>query len=267
VHSILVDEIRSYVALGDSFTEGLNDPYREDVFRGWADRLAGHIEGAWPGLRYANLAVRGKLLGQIVEEQVPLAAEMKADLVSISAGGNDMLRPGADPDEIAARFYAAVRLLRASGAEVLVFTGFDPALRSVNGRTSGRWRGKVATLNVHLRSIADRLDLRVVDLWSMRELCDDGAWDEDRLHLSPEGHRRLALAIAEILGVPAEGDWREPWPAVPARTWQEAKQADLYWAKTYLLPWVQRRIKGRSSGDGRSPKRPDLEPLAVESEV
>ncbi|GAA3241507.1 SGNH/GDSL hydrolase family protein [Actinocorallia longicatena] len=252
------------MALGDSFTEGLNDPGVMGEFRGWADRLAEYIERAQPGLRYANLAVRGKLLGQIADEQVPVAVGMRPDLVSISAGGNDMLRPGADPDVIAARFYAAARELRGSGAEVLVFTGFDPALRSVNGRASARWRGKVATLNVHLRSIADRLDLRVVDLWSMPELCDDGAWDEDRLHMTPEGHRRLAVAIAEFLDVPTGEEWRGEWPERVVLPWREAKQADLHWARTYLLPWVQRRIKGRSSGDGRVAKRPELAPVLTD---
>src|SRR3954453_12800790 len=95
VHPWIVNVIRSYVALGDSFTEGLNDPYRPGEFRGWADRLAEHIAAEQPGLGYANLAVRGKLLQQVVDDQVPVAAAMRPDLISFSAGGNDMLRPGA----------------------------------------------------------------------------------------------------------------------------------------------------------------------------
>lgn len=254
--------IRSYVALGDSFTEGLNDPYRPDEYRGWADRLAEHIDAAQPGLHYANLAVRGKLLRQIVDDQMPRALELRPDLISISAGGNDMLRPGADPDALASVFQDAVRRMRAIGAEVVVFTAFDPQVRGMNGRSGGKFRGKVATLNVHLRSIADRHDLKVVDLWSMKPLFDPRAWDEDRLHLSPEGHRRLGLAVADVLGVPTGSDYREPWPAIGQKTWQEAKREDLHWARTYFVPWVQRRLKGQSSGDGRSAKRPDLKPLS-----
>jgi lysophospholipase L1-like esterase len=253
-----VNVIRSYVALGDSFTEGLNDPYRPDEFRGWADRLAEHIAAEQPGLVYANLAVRGKLLRQIVDDQVPVAAAMKPDLISISAGGNDMLRPGADPDVLASILQSAIAPLRAAGSQVIVFTGFDPMVRGMGGRGSRRFRGKVATLNLHLRSIADRHGLHVVDLWSMKPLYDDRAWDEDRLHLSPEGHRRLALAVAGIIGVSTEGDWREPWPEAVPKTWQAARREDLYWARTYFLPWVSRRLQGKSSGDGRAPKRPDL---------
>jgi hypothetical protein len=79
----------SFVAIGDSFTEGLNDASPGGAFRGWADRLAGLLAVEYPGLRYANLAVRGKLLRQIVAEQVPTAAAMSAGLVSVAghAGG------------------------------------------------------------------------------------------------------------------------------------------------------------------------------------
>ncbi|MDX6739500.1 SGNH/GDSL hydrolase family protein [Actinocorallia sp. A-T 12471] len=254
--------IRSYVALGDSFTEGLNDPYGTDVYRGWADRLAEHLDAASPGLLYANLAVRGKVLRQVAAEQVPKAVAMNADLYTISAGGNDMIRPGADPDALAVVYRDALAALRKTGARVVVFTGFDPKYRGLNGRASdGRFRGKVATFNMHIRSIADRLGLTVVDLWSMPVLNADPAWHEDRLHLTPEGHARLAHAVAERLGVPVEGDWRAPWPVLPVKTRQEALRDDLYWARTYFAPWVQRRIKGVSSGDGRTPKRPELKPL------
>src|SRR5277367_2761427 len=116
----------SFVAIGDSFTEGLDDPAPGGGFRGWADRAAGLLAVEYPGLRYANLAVRGKLLRQIVAEQVPAAAAMSPGLVSIAGGGNDILRPGADPDVLAELFDSAVARLRATGSQVLMFTGFDP---------------------------------------------------------------------------------------------------------------------------------------------
>ena len=94
-----------------------------------------------------------------------------------------------------------------------MFTSFDtrdvPVLRRV--------RGKLAMYNLHVHEIAARHGCRLVDLWSMRSLLDPRAWAEDRLHLSAEGHRRLALAVCEELGLPVAADWREPWPAVPRR--------------------------------------------------
>ncbi|GAA4852881.1 SGNH/GDSL hydrolase family protein [Saccharopolyspora rosea] len=244
----------SYVALGDSFTEGLADAVPNGGFRGWADRLAEHLAGTNPDLRYANLAVRGKLIRQIVTHQVPRAVELRPALVSIAAGGNDIIRPGSDPDLVAELFDAAIGRLRATGADVLIGTGFDtrdtPILRRV--------RGKVGTYNSHLRAIADRHGCYVLDLWSMDVLRDPRAWSEDRLHLSAEGHRRVALRACEALGVEVAESWREPWPAQPAQPWHVQRAEDIRWAREHLAPWIGRRLRGRSSGDGRLPKRPEL---------
>lgn len=248
----------SYVALGDSFTEGLNDAYAgTGTFRGWADRLAERLAVTEPGLGYANLAIRGKLLRQVVAEQVPRAIELRPDLISFCAGGNDILRPGCDPDALAEIFDTATARLRATGAEVLLFTGFDtrevPVLRRI--------RGKAAMFNLHLRTIADQRGCRLVDMWSMRVLHDPRAWSVDRLHPSAEGHRRVALAASEALGLPVDEDWREPFPPVAPSDWLTSRRSDLQWARAYMVPWIQRRLRHRSSGDGVGAKRPDLIPL------
>ncbi|MFC4560889.1 SGNH/GDSL hydrolase family protein [Nocardiopsis mangrovi] len=256
-------DVISYVALGDSFTEGMDDPYPDGAgtprvrYRGWADRLAEHLADTGTEVRYANLAVRGKLIRQIIEDQLPRAVELRPDLVTFCAGGNDILRPGGDPDLVARVFEGALRRLTATGATVVVFTGAD----TVSQPVMRHLRGRIATYNMHVRAIADRYGCPVVDLWGMAALHDPRAWSEDRLHMSAEGHRRLALRACEVLGVPAEGEWDEPWPALPAPDWRLARQADLHWAREFLVPWIGRRLTGRSSGDGRTAKRPDLEPL------
>jgi lysophospholipase L1-like esterase len=277
----------SFVALGDSFTEGLNDPAPGGGFRGWADRLAGLLAAEYPGLRYANLAVRGKLLREIVAEQVPAAAAMSPGLVSLAGGGNDMLRPGADPDTLAELFDVAVARLRQAGSQVLIFTGSDP----VGIPVLRLLRGKIAAYNMHLRAIADARDCYLVDLWSMRFLRDKSAWSADRLHLSPESHQRVSLRAAEVLGIPDAGDWRVPAdgagpgeagavetavktlagagtetgvlarPGVARAAWVAARREDAKWAREYLLPWVNRRLHGASSGDGLPAKRPSLQPV------
>jgi lysophospholipase L1-like esterase len=254
--------IGSFAALGDSFTEGLNDPGPGGGYRGWADRFAEILAATGPGFRYANLAVRGKLLGQVVAEQVPVAVTMAPDLVSIAAGGNDLLRPGADPDELAAVFDGAVARLRGVGSRVVVLTGFDPRTFPVI-----RWiRGRVAVYNMHLRAIADRHGCTVVDLWSMPVLCDPRVWSDDRLHLTGEGHRRVALRACAAVGAAGAGaGWNEPLttPAaiVAPAGWLAARQADARWARQHAAPWLRRRIRGVSSGDGIAPKRPELLPL------
>ena len=253
--------VGSFVALGDSFTEGVGDPYPDGSCRGWADRFAAYLAASAPGLRYANLAIRGKVLRQVVGQQVPAAVTLAPDLVSIAAGGNDLLRPKADPDALAATFERAVADLRAGGSQVMLFTGFDPGgfplIRLI--------RGKAAAFNAQLREVARKHDCLHVDLWSMRVLADSREWCEDRLHLASDGHRRVALRACEVACVPAAEDWREPLPADPAAAprWLSARRQDVQWARTYAAPWLQRRLRGVSSGDGMTAKRPELQQLEI----
>ncbi|GGP95033.1 MULTISPECIES: SGNH/GDSL hydrolase family protein [Streptomyces] len=249
----------SYTAIGDSFTEGVGDPGPDGAFVGWADRFAVLLADQRPegAFRYANLAVRGRLLDQIVEEQVPRAKELAPDLVSFCAGGNDIIRPGSDPDDVAERFERAVADLKSAIPTVMVTTGFDtrgvPVFKHL--------RGKVATYTAHVRSIADRYGCPVLDLWSLKSVQDRRAWDDDRLHLSPEGHTRVALRAAQVLGLPVPADPDQSWPPMPPRNTLDVRRDDIHWAREHLVPWIGRRLRGESSGDHVEPKRPDLLPL------
>ncbi|MFF7775230.1 SGNH/GDSL hydrolase family protein [Streptomyces tanashiensis] len=254
------DAFGSYAAIGDSFTEGVGDPGPDGTFVGWADRFAVLLADQMPehdAFRYANLAVRGRLLDQIVAEQVPRAKELAPDLVTFCAGGNDIIRPGTDPDEVAERFERAVADLTSAVGTVMVTTGFDT--RGVT--LLKHLRGKIATYNGHVRAIADRYDCPVLDLWSLKSVQDRRAWDDDRLHLSPEGHTRVALRAAQVLGLPVPADPDQPWPPVPPRGTLEVRRDDIHWAREYLVPWIGRRLRGESSGDHVEAKRPDLMPL------
>ncbi|MFE6775554.1 SGNH/GDSL hydrolase family protein [Streptomyces sp. NPDC057702] len=253
------DAFESYAAVGDSFTEGVGDPGPDGSFIGWADRLAVLLsdQRAEHDFRYANLAVRGRLLDQVVAEQVPRVLELSPELVTFCAGGNDILRPGSDPDDVAQRYEAAVADLTRSVGTVLVCTGFDtrdiPVLRHL--------RGKIATYTAHVRSIADRYDCPVLDLWSLRSVQDRRAWSDDRLHLSPDGHTRVALRAAQVLGLGVCADPDQPWPPLAQRPAAAVRRDNIHWAREHLVPWIGRRLRGESSGDHVEPKRPDLLPL------
>ncbi|MEZ0072561.1 SGNH/GDSL hydrolase family protein [Planotetraspora sp. GP83] len=251
----------SYVAVGDSFTEGLNDPVVNGPavgevprYRGWADRVAERLAQLEPEFRYANLAVRGKLIDQIAEEQVPRAVELKPDLISFCAGGNDLLRPGSDPDRMAKKLAGAVRQLRSTGADVVLFTGMDPRDTPIMRRV----RGKFAIFFMHVRSISDLYGCHLVDIWSMQSLRDWRAWSEDRLHLNADGHRLVAARMLDVLAVPSDDDWRMAWPPRERVDPRIKRREDAQWLREHLGPWIGRRIRGRSSGDGLDPKRPDL---------
>ncbi|MGW1177100.1 SGNH/GDSL hydrolase family protein [Kitasatospora sp. NPDC002543] len=269
----------SYVAVGDSFTEGMCDDLLPDGhYRGWADRVAealaaehaagGSGEGAaensgeGAGFRYANLAVRGKLIGQIHDEQLATAAAMGAELVTLAGGLNDVLRPGCDIDEVERQFGRCAAELRATGATVVLFTSTDPTRRMAG---STRLLPTILRMKGFVQELGGQDGFAVVDLFSAPCFDDRRLWAEDRLHLSPEGHRRVAEGVLEALGRPAAFDWRAPLPAADRAGRAERLREDARWLGTHVGPWIGRRLTGRSSGDGRPAKRPELLPYQPQS--
>ncbi|MGA3486399.1 SGNH/GDSL hydrolase family protein [Micromonosporaceae bacterium DT55] len=250
---------RSYVAVGDSFSEGMDDPYPDGTYRGWADLVATRLAAeAGPDFGYANLAIRGKLFGHVVDDQVPVALEMKPDLISFAAGGNDALRPGLDIAAIARRLDTAVAEMRAGGTDVVLFR-----YANVMARLPGnRWvTPKVVQMNTVVGEAAQKHGAILVDLYSDDTFLNPLLWGPDRLHLSPAGHRRVAAQVLTALGVGCDEEWLLVPPHPEPTPWLSARTADLRWAGKHLAPWVKRRLTGRSSGDTVTAKRPTLSPL------
>ncbi|MBD8607372.1 SGNH/GDSL hydrolase family protein [Aeromicrobium sp. CFBP 8757] len=242
-----------FVALGDSFTEGVGDPdeTRPNGVRGWADRVAAQLTG--DDVQYANLAIRGRKLLQIVADQVEPAVAMSPDLVTIYAGANDVLRPRIDVDRLIEAYDDAIGRLAASGARVVVFTAYDPGGSPVFGAL----RGRFAIYNELVREVADRHGATLVDFWRLRDYRDDRLWDGDRMHMSSAGHQRMAIAVLDALGL--EHDLQPlPLDERPVLSAADRRAANLDWARTHAGPWVRRRLTGTSSGDGLAPRRPTL---------
>lgn len=247
----------SFVAVGDSFTEGLDDPYPDGGggFRGWADLVAGALAEHRSDFRYANLAVRGRLFARVVAEQLPPARAMRPDLVSFAAGGNDVLRRRFEPAALVRRLNETVRQLRSAGADVVLFRFADVTAR-LPGR---RWTGpRAALLNRAIEAAAERHGAILVDLAADRELDNPALWSADRLHLGPAGHCRVAAHVLTTLGLAADPDWWCSPPQPAPAGWPAARASDLAWAGRHLMPWVRRRMSGRSSGDYVTAKRPEL---------
>lgn len=249
---------RRFVAMGDSFSEGIDDPEPSspDGYRGWADRVAEELSVGVPDFAYANLAVRGQLLHEVVETQLGQAVRLAPDLLSLQAGGNDLIRPGADPDKLASIMESAVEVLRGQGIGVVLFVGPDSGKSTV----LGKFRTKIAIYNENLRTIADRHDAVVADLWAMTELHSTGMWSKDRLHPSALGHHAVAIMVLDTLNVRHSLLPLSPKP-LPEKRWRQARTDDILWAREYLVPWVLRGIKRQSHSTGFEPKRPLAAPL------
>ena len=250
---------RSYVAMGDSFTEGMDDPYPDGTYRGWADLVAARLAvHGGPDFGYANLAIRGGLLDRVVDEQLAPTLAMKPDLISFAAGGNDALRRKVDPPTVMAKFDEVVGRLRATGADVLIFR-FADVLSHLP--MQGVWSPRVTAMNAFVGETAERHGAILVDLYADNEFHNPLMWADDRLHLSPVGHRRVAAHVLTALGVGCDEDWMIVPPRPAAAPWLRQRGSDLRWVRQHFAPWFKRRLTGRSSGDLITAKRPQLSPV------
>ncbi len=240
-----------YVAIGDSFTEGVGDEQPDGSIRGWADLVAqGLADATGQAIQYANFAIRGRLLGPIIAEQLAPALALSPTLVSFNGGGNDMLRPGTDIASIVAQTEAALVRIREAGAEPLLLAGANPTIGLPRGAVV---KAKGDALTLAAGAVAKRMGIRFCDNWSDPILARREFWSTDRLHLAPVGHHRVASNVLRALGLAAPTDWlldAEPRLA-PTRREQ------LLYTRDHVLPWVKRRLTGRSSGDGRTAKYPE----------
>lgn len=248
-----------YVAIGDSSTEGLDDPDGTGGYRGWANRLAERIAATQGSLLYANLGIRGRSTRRIRQEQLDRAAAMRPDLVTLFSGTNDVVELRFDADRLARDVEHMQRTLIAGGATVLTFTLPDlapvlPLARPIAGR--------IRLLNETLRRVSASTGAVLADLASHPVASDPRLWSPDRLHANALGHTRIAAALAHALGLPGTDEtWSQPLPPVAPPSTLERLAAEIQWGRRYFLPWAWQQLRGSSSGDSLRPKRPDLTPV------
>lgn len=247
-----------YVALGDSSTEGIDDPDGAGGYRGWSQRLAEQLAAAHPGLLYANLAIRGLSTARVRAGQLDAALALRPDLATVFCGTNDVTAPRFDAGRLAADVEHMQRALVAGGATVIGFTLPDltplmPLARLIAPR--------IAALNAALAAASRRTGAILVDFATHPVATDRRLWSDDRIHANAAGHARIAAALAHALGLPGSDDaWCRPLPPPPPRARRTIAAAELRWLRRHLLPWVWQSLRGRSSGDGLGPKRPALAP-------
>ena len=246
-----------YVAIGDSWTEGVGDPdeTRPNGVRGWADRVAEALAARHEDFRYANLAIRGRCVEEILDEQLAPALALQPDLLSLQGAGNDLLHVRVDIDALVGSIDAAVAKANDIGARVVLFTHGTPAAGPFRAL-----RGRIAIFNELIREVVDARQAVLVDNWRLREARDPRYWDVDKVHLSPFGHHLAAVHVLDTLGI-RHGHEPLVLPDAMNLTRGERLRADVEWARSFLGPWIYRRLTGRSLGDGITPKRPVLAPM------
>lgn len=240
------------VSIGDSFTEGVGDERPDGSVRGWADRFAQGIANATgTSLQYANLAIRGRRLKPIVEEQLEQAIALQPTHLTFNGGGNDMLRPYMSAGTLIGYTESVVRRCMDAGVQLILIAGPDPG--AMAGLPLGeRFNRRGTELTAAIANMARMYDVPFVDNFSDIEVRRPGYWSADRLHLNPAGHAHVAANMLRGLGYDVRIEQPEPDPD-PQRTFVDEVQ---YW-REHVLPWMGRHFVGKSSGDGRTGKYTD----------
>ena len=226
-------------------------------YRGWADRVADEMAKHSDNFTYANLAIRGKLVNQVVTEQIPEALKFvtgKDTLISFHAGANDALRPGYDATKTIGQYQEAVRTLAASGASLLLFTVLEDT--GNKGKGSEIWKARFSEFNRAIREVGAEVGATVSDANGLGFFSDRRFLAFDRLHLNVEGHWRVSQGVLEVLGYPYDAAWRIPLPPAEPTPWIKERATGVLWFAVFALPWIWRRLRGTSSGDGRTAKYP-----------
>jgi lysophospholipase L1-like esterase len=245
-----------YVAIGDSQSEGLWDGDDTTGVHGFADRLAVRLNSHHPGLTYANLAIRGKRVRDVIDEQLPVALAMKPDLVTSCIGMNDVTKPGRSFGRALADLEYLHDRLAESRATVVTTTFPDLVQILPVGRLIA---DRVVEINAVIRNAATRHGFRLVDLYGAPSMLDPDTWSADRVHGSPRGHALFAAAAAESLELPGSNhDWAQVRAHVVRPGFRSRMYSQALWTQNLLMPWLWRHFRGRSSGDGRGPRRPVL---------
>jgi len=238
-------------------TEGMSDEIIDGKYRGWADRVADTLAKSNSDFTYMNLAIRGKLLKQVVEDQIPVAVkfiEGRQTLVSFHAGANDVLRPNYQADVSLPLYEEGVKQLTDAGATVIIFTVIDKV--EGKGKTAILWHQRFSNFNENVRRVAAKYPVILFEAKNAEFLNDRRFLAFDRLHMNSEGHQRLANAVLQGLDFEFDANWKVPLDPAKKKNKVVRIVLNFIWIITFVIPWIWRRIRGKSSGDGRIAKYP-----------
>ena len=112
---------------------------------------------------------------------------------------------------------------------------------------------RVAVYNSEIRRIAARTGCMLLDLEAQPAISELEMWADDKVHLRSKGHRFVAYRAAEALGVP----YADELATLDSAFHDDDEPNPRGWIRRDALPWLWRRLRGRTAGDGMTAKHAD----------
>ena len=249
---------RSYVAIGDSLSEGLGDfTFKLDRhYNGWTDRLAcimaKEAQDAGYEFHYANLALRGTKLEKIMTGQLYKALALQPDLVTVMAGSNDLLSKEETLPRLRTSYREGLQQLLAAGADVVVANTINP----LHLRVFKPLRYRAERFSEMIEDVAAEFEIPVLDVHGIQDFSQLMFWAEDMVHFSGHGHIAVANRAAKLLDLNYRFPELDPQELTPVT---RSILDTATWVRRDVVPFFNRKIKGVTSGDGMDPKHLKLE--------
>ena len=192
-----------YVALGDSYTIGTG---LDDESHNFPSLLARKLrENSGIEVALVNLGVNGYTTTDLIREELPVARDLRPELVTVLIGANDLVQ-GSDEATYRTRLRAIYDALGSMGLpprRVLAlsipdFSGLPGAAPFGSAR---ELRSRVDAFNRVAQSEAGSRGFRYVDITAIsREAVDTNGWvASDGLHPGPAQHRAIANQLWTFL--------------------------------------------------------------------
>ncbi|WP_339208425.1 SGNH/GDSL hydrolase family protein [Paenibacillus sp. FSL K6-3182] len=184
---------KHFVAIGDSFTEGIGDEVEETPLKSWVHHFAELHE---PALKYTNLAKRGLITKEIRLKQLEEALALEPDLVSLIAGANDILKGRWNFNEYKSEMELMVDALSKSGAAVIIGNLPDFTARLPLPDEKKRViKEQLLQANEVVRSLSSEYKLMLIDFWNHPMAEDNTFWSKDLIHPNSIGYKKIGEII------------------------------------------------------------------------
>ncbi|MEC0093493.1 SGNH/GDSL hydrolase family protein [Paenibacillus macquariensis] len=190
---------KHFVALGDSFTEGIGDTVEGAELKSWVDRFA-HLHT--PELQYTNLAKRGLVTHEVRLKQLEQALALQPDLVSLIAGANDILKGRWNRDEYKTDMELMINRLHKSGADIIIANLPDFTVRlPLPVEQQHVVKAQLIEANEIIQSLSNEYKLYHIDCWNHPMAKDNTLWSKDLIHPNSRGYRVIAETIFNHVSV------------------------------------------------------------------